>query len=73
MLTEERRRVRAKLANASARATTDPQAAAEVENLRRQYRFLGAEDYIKKLVAEAPPLSETQRDRLALLLTNRAA
>jgi len=51
MLTEQRRVARAKLANATARAAHDPHAAAEVEDLRREYRYLSAEDYIKRVVA----------------------
>ena len=68
MLTEQRRVARSKLANAAARAARDPQAAAQVEDLRREYRYLSAEDYIKRVVDEAPPLSPYQRDALALLL-----
>ncbi len=40
---------------------------------RRALRAARAEDYIKKLVDEAPPLTESQRDRLALLLRGGAA
>ncbi len=40
---------------------------------RARLKEVRAEDYIKKLVAEAPPLSEMQRDRLALLLRGGAA
>lgn len=68
MLTSERRHVRAKLANASARAATDPQAAAEVDHLRREYRYLATEDYLKRVVAEAPRLTADQRSTLAALL-----
>ncbi len=39
-----------------------------VEEARRTYKALSAEDYIRQLVDEAPPLSAEQRDRLALLL-----
>ncbi len=45
-----------------------PEDTETADSLRRDLRAARAEDYIKKLVAEAPPLSETQRDRLALLL-----
>jgi len=68
VLDQQRRIVRSRLANATARAVRDPQAAAEVEDLRREYRYLSAEDYIKRVVDEAPPLSPYQRDALALLL-----
>lgn len=36
--------------------------------LRRNLRAARAEDYIRALVASAPPLTEEQRDRLSLLL-----
>jgi hypothetical protein len=36
--------------------------------LRRDLRAARAEDYIKRLVAAAPPLTEGQRARLAVLL-----
>ena len=68
MLDQQRRIVRSRLANATARAVRDPQAAAEVEDLRRQYRYLSTEDYIRRVVAEAPPLTPEMRDKLALLL-----
>lgn len=35
---------------------------------RRNLRAARLEDYIARVVAEAPPLSDAQRDRLALLL-----
>jgi hypothetical protein len=38
------------------------------DEFRRDLKASRAEDYIKSLVDEAPRLSETQRDRLALLL-----
>ncbi len=38
------------------------------EQARTYLKAAKAEDYIKKLVSEAPPLTDEQRDRLALLL-----
>jgi hypothetical protein len=66
-----RRKARAQLASATARArlhADDPTVVAEVEDRRRTYRYLSAEDYIRRLVDEAPPLTPDQRDRLAVLL-----
>ncbi len=71
MLTQERRRARAHLANATARARkapTDSAAQAAVENARRDYYATALEDYIRRVVDEAPELSPEQRDRLAQLL-----
>ncbi len=39
-----------------------------LEEARLALRAVRAEDYIRKLVETAPPLSDAQRDRLALLL-----
>ncbi len=72
-LSESRRKARAKLASATARADRDPRAAESLDELRREYRFLTAAEYVKELVDEAPPLSVEQRDRLALLLRGGAA
>lgn len=41
---------------------------ADVTELRRQLKAERLEDYIKRVVDAAPPLSASQRDRLALLL-----
>ena len=71
MLTKQRRLVRSDLGNATkaARRTPDDSAAAaRVEELRRQYRAVAAEEYIRELVDSAPPLDAATRDRLALLL-----
>jgi hypothetical protein len=46
------------------RAPDDPDLLAA----RRNLRAARAEDYVRKLVAAAPPLSIEQRDRLAVLL-----
>lgn len=72
MLTEERRRLRGQLANRVAAAKAGDSAAAAAAaaaaNLRREYRVVAAEDYIRELVESAPPLTTEQRSRLALLL-----
>jgi hypothetical protein len=39
-----------------------------LEEARLALRVSRAEDYVKKLVDEAPPLTDAQRDRLAALL-----
>jgi hypothetical protein len=59
---------RARLAGAVSNGNT-----ALAQSARVRLKELRAEDYIKKLVDEAPPLSESQRDRLALLLRGGAA
>jgi hypothetical protein len=50
------------------RAPGDPDLVAA----RRDLRAARAEDYIKRLVDSAPPLTEAQRSRLAVLLTGAA-
>ena len=67
-LSPEARRVRAKVA-------TDVQNGrnAEAERARQQFKALKAEDYIRELVDTAPPLTDEQRDRLAVLLRPSAA
>jgi hypothetical protein len=51
------------------RAPDDPDLLAA----RRNLRAARAEDYVRKLVASAPPLSFEQRDRLAVLLRGDGA
>lgn len=46
------------------RALNDP----DVDAARRDLRVASAEDYIRRLVDAAPPLTDDQRSRLALLL-----
>lgn len=75
MLTEHSRRARAQLAQAHARAKRQPGDPANAELIaerQRQFRYVSAEDYITRLVEAAPPLTDDQRDRLALLLRPRA-
>lgn len=69
----ERRQARARLANAAARAKKDPAAQAEVDTARQEYRYTAAQEYVRELVDTFPPLSDQQRDGLALLLRPRAA
>ncbi len=38
------------------------------DDLVREYAAARLEDYIRRIVADAPPLSTAQRDRLSLLL-----
>jgi hypothetical protein len=61
-LSPEQRRLRANLGAASRHR---PEA---VDELRRDLKASRAEDYIRRLVESAPPLTPEQRDRLALLL-----
>lgn len=63
------RQARARLAAATARAQRDPSGQAEVEERRRDFRFVVAEDYVRELVDAAPPLTDDQRRRLAAILT----
>ena len=45
-----------------------------IEEARAELKFTTATDYVRRLVDEAPPLTELQRARLAtLLLTGRKA
>jgi len=41
---------------------------ADVTELRRSLKAAHLAEYIDKVVSEAPPLTSTQRDKLALLL-----
>ncbi len=71
MLTRERTKARSELATAAAEAKRrphDPAAAARVEELRRKYRAVAAEEYVRALVDSAPSLTDAQRERLAMLL-----
>lgn len=56
---------RAKIANAK---RADPNA--DVSHLRLQLRAERLEEHIRRVVAEAPPLTDQQRNRLALLLSH---
>ncbi len=60
---------RARVASLSRSRTPDDPALVEA---RRNLRAARAEDYIKRLVEAAPPLTDQQRSRLAVLLTGAA-
>ena len=62
----EARRLRGRIAAASRHHPGDSSAIAED---KRQYRYLILEDYIRRTVDAAPPLTHEQRARLAALLT----
>ena len=61
---------RARVASLSRSRTADDPALVAA---RRDLRAARAEDYIKALVDSAPPLTDEQRERLALLLRGSAA
>ncbi len=73
---QERRITRASLASNEAKLKRDPHddgTRDRVETLRAQYRALALEDHIREAVAQAPPLTNEQREKLALLLRGSAA
>ena len=45
----------------------------ELEQARRDLKALGLQEYIEKVVAEAPPLSSEQRERISALLRTGGA
>lgn len=56
---------RAKVASLSrSRPANDP----ELVAARRNLKAIRLEEYVEKVVAEAPPLTDEQRDRIATLL-----
>ncbi len=57
-----------RLASAAQKAREDSAAYREVERSRRELAEAKRTAYIHSVVAQAPPLSAEQRDRLALLL-----
>lgn len=65
-----RLKARSRLARAAQLAGSQPnaEAAAIVEDARRNYKFVTVEDYIRRTVDAAPPLTTDQKDRLAQLL-----
>lgn len=67
---QERLRARARLASAEARLARefDADLQAQVDDLRRAYRFSAAEEYVHGLLGDFPPLTDKQLDRLAGLL-----
>jgi hypothetical protein len=72
---QQRLRARARLASAEARLARefDSDLKAEVEDLRREYRFTAAEEYVNTLLRDFPTLTQSQLDRLVGLLRGTAA
>ncbi len=70
MLSAPARRARAHLASVSARADRVP--AEVITEARRDYVAAALADHIARVVAEAPPLTNEQREKLALLLRGGA-
>lgn len=64
MLTAEQRQQRAKLAALQRHRPTDE----TTLDLARAFKADRLEDYIKRTVDAAPPLTQSQRERLAALL-----
>ena len=61
---------RARVASLSrSRPPTDP----DLVDARRNLAALSLEDYVHKVVADAPPLTPEQRDRIAAILRGGAA
>lgn len=68
---DQRRKARATLASAAAKASRNPTStdlAEAVDNARRDYYATALDEHIRSVVAKAPPLTVEQRDRLAVLL-----
>ncbi len=63
-------KARSNVANTIRLHPDDAEAIAEARRLLKAAR---AEDYIRKLVDESPPLTDAIRDRLALILRGGAA
>jgi hypothetical protein len=71
MLTKQQRIARAHLATKTAKARRqpdDPEIAQQVVEARREFKAVSAEEYIRRIVEEAPPLSGEQLQRLRGLL-----
>lgn len=69
--THERARVAAlsRCVKSGERAPDDP----ELQDAKRNLRALRLEDHVQKVIAEAPPLTPEQRDRIAVILRGGAA
>lgn len=68
--------IRSQLANAERRRKAHPDdlaAQAAVDDLRSAYKASALADHIKRVVETAPPLTDAQRDQLAVLLRGGAA
>jgi hypothetical protein len=68
MLTDTRRQQRAKLAALSRHRPNDP----ETAQASRDFAAMRLEDYIRRVMDEAPPLTDGQRSRLAMQLLRGA-
>ncbi|GAC1332368.1 MAG: hypothetical protein NVSMB13_21030 [Mycobacteriales bacterium] len=66
-LAPEARRLRSQIAKATQLDRPD------VDDLRREFKTVEVENYIRQLVDNAPPLTDEQRDRLVVLLRGSAA
>ncbi len=64
---------RAEIARAERRRRRHPDEPDQTVELRRQYAGAKLAEYIQRVVDDAPPLDEVQRDRLALLLRGGGA
>ena len=51
----------------------DPERVERASQLRRDYAAEKLAEYVAKVVAQAPPLTPAQRDRVAILLRGGAA
>ncbi len=51
----------------------DPERVEHASQLRRDYAAEKLAEYVAKVVAQAPPLTPAQRDRVAILLRGGAA
>lgn len=78
-LTPEQRKLRAKIANRTmqARCAQSPESMVrmfrEVGELKRELRASRAEDWLRRIVDEAPPFTDEQRERLRAILAPAAA
>ena len=71
MLSEQSLKSRARMASAAARAARRPddsEAVTAAQDARRDYFAVALEDYIRRTVDAAPPLTDDQRARIASLL-----
>lgn len=59
----------ARAKRAEQREPADARRREQAERLRRDYAAAKLAEYIKRVVDAAPPLTDEQRDRLAVLLT----
>lgn len=67
-LSPDSRRARGRLASLHARA--DRVSAEEIEEAQRDYAAASLADHIAAVVAQAPPLTNEQREKLANLLAS---